>query len=241
MEVLVAEHAHEGGAYACSDPHHPSERLGLRAYWGRLRRWCRAAEPPGAARSSSAAAGRRKGDAALLGGGGWLAGALIVLTALPTVPLDDELLAALSAGVPVGLGVYFAWVHRDWSANTRWVGFAAATGGAFVGAWLGFNALDGLFALVATVVGAVLGANVTLLGLDVAWDSQARDRTAPATAEKAPASGLLPGQAGSGFNVGRVGSRPPLAAGMQAGAAADRPTGPCRIRCSWRRTSAGSG
>jgi hypothetical protein len=41
------------------------------------------------------------------------------------VPLDEELLAALSVGLPIGLGVYFAWVNRDWSAHTKTTGFAA--------------------------------------------------------------------------------------------------------------------
>jgi hypothetical protein len=44
----------------------------------------------------------------VLGLGGWFLGVLIVLTTMPGVPLDDELLAALSVGVPIGLGVYFA-------------------------------------------------------------------------------------------------------------------------------------
>jgi hypothetical protein len=44
----------------------------------------------------------------VLGVGGWLLGVLIVMTAELRVPLDDELLAVLSVGVPVGLGVYWA-------------------------------------------------------------------------------------------------------------------------------------
>jgi pimeloyl-ACP methyl ester carboxylesterase len=52
----------------------------------------------------------------VLGLGGWLLGALIVLTTMPGVPLDHELVAALSVGVPIGLGIALAWVHRDWSA-----------------------------------------------------------------------------------------------------------------------------
>ena len=55
----------------------------------------------------------------VLGLGGWFLGVLIVLTTMPGVPLDDELLAVLSVGVPIGLGIYFAWVDRDWSAATR--------------------------------------------------------------------------------------------------------------------------
>jgi pimeloyl-ACP methyl ester carboxylesterase len=125
--------------------------------------------------------------------GGWFLGVLIVLTAFPTVPLDDELLAALSVGAPIGLGLYFAWVNRDWSARTKSTGLAAAAGGALVGAWLGFNATEGLFALVTTIVGAVVGGNLTLLVLDIAWDRQARDRFAESseseTLEARPSTG----------------------------------------------------
>src|SRR6266508_6806262 len=89
----------------------------------------------------------------VLGLGGWFLGALIVITTLPGLPLDDELLAALSVGMPIGLGVYFAWVNRDWSAKTETTGFAAAGAGALVGAWLGFNATEGFVALITTIVG----------------------------------------------------------------------------------------
>ena len=129
-----------------------------------------------------------------LGLGGWFVGVLIVLTALPTVPLDDELLAALSVGLPIGLVTYFAWTNRDWSAKTKTTGLAAAVAAALVGAWLGFNAMDGLFALVTTIVGAAVGANLTLLALDIAWDRQERDRFAAAantkeTLEARPSTG----------------------------------------------------
>jgi TAP-like protein len=130
--------------------------------------------------------------ALLLGLGGWFVGLLIVLTVLRTVPLDDELLGALSVGAPIGLAIYFAWVHRDWSPTTKATGFAAVTGGALVGAWLGFNAMDGLFALVTTMVGAVAGANLTLVALDIAWDRQVRDRFAAGpkeTLEARPSTG----------------------------------------------------
>jgi hypothetical protein len=115
----------------------------------------------------------------LLGLGGWFAAILVVLTALPTVALDDELVAALSIGLPVGVGIYLAWIDRDWSPFTKWTGFAAALSGALVGGWLGFHAIDGLFALVTAILGAAAGGNLTLLGLDIAWDAQLRDRTRP--------------------------------------------------------------
>jgi pimeloyl-ACP methyl ester carboxylesterase len=114
----------------------------------------------------------------LLGLGGWFAGVLIVLAAFPTVPLDDDLLTALSVGIPIGVAIHFAWVQRGWSAQTQATGFAAAAGGALVGAWLGFQAIDGLFALITSIAGAVVGSNLLLLGLDIAWDRQARDRFA---------------------------------------------------------------
>ena len=83
--------------------------------------------------------------------------------------------------------MYWAWVHRDWSATTRTVGFAAAVGGALVGAWLGFNATTGVLALVTTIVGAAAGANLTLLALDIAWDRSAHDRVADTVASPQPA------------------------------------------------------
>jgi uncharacterized membrane protein YdfJ with MMPL/SSD domain/pimeloyl-ACP methyl ester carboxylesterase len=114
----------------------------------------------------------------VLGLGGWFLGVLIAVTTMPGVPLDDELLAALSVGLPVGLGVYFAWVDRDWSSLTKATGFAAVVGGALVGAWLGFHATEGLLALPTSIVGAMVGANLILLALDMAWDRQPRDRFA---------------------------------------------------------------
>ena len=41
----------------------------------------------------------------VLGLGGWFAGLLIVVTTMPTVPLADTVLATVSIGVPIGLGV----------------------------------------------------------------------------------------------------------------------------------------
>jgi pimeloyl-ACP methyl ester carboxylesterase len=114
----------------------------------------------------------------LFGLGGWFLGVLVVLMALPAVPITDELLVALSAGLPTGLGIYYAWANRDWSARTKALGFAAASGGALVGAWLGFNVTPGLFAPLLAIVGAAVGANLTILALDVAWDRQVHDRFA---------------------------------------------------------------
>lgn len=121
----------------------------------------------------------------LLGLGGWLAGVLIVVTTMPTVPLADALLATLSIGVPVGLCVYFAWTNRDWSARTRWAGLAAALGGAVMGAWFGFSVTEDLTRLFTAAVGAVAGANLLLLVLEMAWDLRVRDRFTAAKAKEA--------------------------------------------------------
>jgi pimeloyl-ACP methyl ester carboxylesterase len=115
----------------------------------------------------------------VLGLGGWFLGALIVLAALPTVPLDDPLLAVLSIGGPVGLGIYWAWVDRDSLTATKRAGFVAAMGGALAGAWLGFNATVGLVAVLTTIVGAAVAANVILIVLDISGARLGRDRFAP--------------------------------------------------------------
>ena len=114
----------------------------------------------------------------VLGLGGWFLGVLMIITTIPGTPLDDELLAAFSVGVPVGLCIYFAWVNRGWAAQTKVTGFAAAVGGTLLGAWLGFHATEGLLALITAIIGAAVGGNLTLLGLDIAWDWQVRDRFA---------------------------------------------------------------
>jgi pimeloyl-ACP methyl ester carboxylesterase len=122
----------------------------------------------------------------VLGLGGLFLGIFVVLATLPGVPLVDELATSLFVGAPVGLGIYLAWLNRDWSAATKLTGLAAAVGGALIGARLGFNVTSagfGLFAPLLAIVGATVGANVTLLALDIAWDWQARDRFAPRPSE----------------------------------------------------------
>ena len=120
----------------------------------------------------------------VLGLGGWFLGVLIVITTMPGVPLDDELLAVLSIGIPIGLGIYYAWVDRDWSARSRTAGIVAATTGALIGTLLGFNATSDLLALITAIVGAAAGANLIVLVLDIAREQAARD-LAPATPRRA--------------------------------------------------------
>lgn len=112
----------------------------------------------------------------ILGLGGWFLGVLIVLTTSSTIPIEDQLLAVVSIGVPIGLGIYLAWVNRDRQSTANTIGFAAAVGGGLAGAWLGFNATSGLLSLITAIVGATVGANLILLALDISWDRQARDR-----------------------------------------------------------------
>jgi hypothetical protein len=121
----------------------------------------------------------------VLGLGGWFLGVLFVLTIAPTVPLDDELLAVLSIGTPIGLGIYWAWVRRALAPRARTAGFVAAVAGAFVGAWFGFHVTAGLVAVFTTIVGSAVGANLILLVLDTARDCTARET---ATATRAAAS-----------------------------------------------------
>ena len=104
----------------------------------------------------------------VLGIGGWSLGALLVLTALSSVPINDPPVVIFSVGITIGLGIYWAWVHRAWPAETRRLGLLAAVGGAIVGAWLGFNVTAGFLALGTAILGAALGANLSLILFDVA-------------------------------------------------------------------------
>jgi pimeloyl-ACP methyl ester carboxylesterase len=131
----------------------------------------------------------------ILGLGGWLLCALIVLATMPSVPVDDELLVALSVGLPVGLGIYLAWVHRDWVTQKKRLGVAAAVAGTLIGAWLGFHAAAGLMALATAILGAVAAGNLLLILLDTvrvgSSDDQgdsgaAADRTSADVRPKAP-------------------------------------------------------
>jgi pimeloyl-ACP methyl ester carboxylesterase len=113
----------------------------------------------------------------VLGLGGFLLGLLIVLATNAGVALTDELVVAVSVGLPICLGVQLAWANRDTATPTS-TGLAAAAGGALIGAWLGFNVTSagfGYLAPLVAIVGATVGANVSLLGLDIVWDRQARD------------------------------------------------------------------
>jgi hypothetical protein len=93
----------------------------------------------------------------------------------PSVPLDDAGLAVLSIGIPVGLGVFLAWVNRNLQGRARAIGFVTSLGAALAGGWLGFHAGTGLLAVITTIVGAAAGANLGVLTLDLVWGRQVRD------------------------------------------------------------------
>jgi hypothetical protein len=50
-------------------------------------------------------------------------------------------------------------------------------GAALIGAWIGFTSTAGLLALITTIIGAAIGANLALIVLDIRWDRSARDRS----------------------------------------------------------------
>jgi len=133
----------------------------------------------------------------VFGLGGWFLGALFAMTLWPSVPLDDQLLAVASIGVPIWIGAYAGWVRPDTPTALRAKGVPDAGVGALVGAWLGFHATSGLMALVTAIVGAAIASNLSLLVLDIWTERSARSRTAtPAgvVATDAP----VPGPSGAG-------------------------------------------
>ena len=93
------------------------------------------------------------------------------------------LLAVVSIGVPIGLGVHLASAGRDRRPGARTIGLCAAMTGALAGAWLGYHAGTGLLAVVTTIVGAALGANLAVLSLDIARGREVRDRAAAGARE----------------------------------------------------------
>ena len=130
--------------------------------------------------------------APVIGIGSWLVGVLALLRTMPGVPLDHALLVTSTVGVPVALGVYLAWVHREWTAPTRRTGLAAAVSGALAGAWLGLHATTGVVGVLTAVAGAVAGANLALVLLDVRWDRAVRDRRGDARPRVSQPASLEP-------------------------------------------------
>jgi pimeloyl-ACP methyl ester carboxylesterase len=117
----------------------------------------------------------RKGSAAvrslyavLLGLGGWCLGVLVVLTTLPTVPIDDQVLVVISVGLPVALAVYCGWLKRDSSPTIKLVGLGTVLSAAILGAWLGYHVpATPLLGAVTGILAAVAAANLGLIVLEV--------------------------------------------------------------------------
>jgi pimeloyl-ACP methyl ester carboxylesterase len=129
----------------------------------------------------------------VLGLGGWLGAALVVLTLWPALSLTSELLGILAPSLPIALGLYLAWTHRDWDRATKSLGLLAATAGALLGGWLGFTAVSGLFALVTTTIGAAAAGNLALIAVSLVRERSARGHgnDPAATYAVAPAPGSL--------------------------------------------------
>ena len=127
----------------------------------------------------------------VLGLGGWFGAALVVLTLWPALSLSSELLGILAPSVPIALGLYLAWTHRDWDRATKSLGLLAAIAGALLGGWLGFTAVSGLFAVVTTTIGAAAGGNLALIAVSLVRERSARGHgnDPAATYAVAPAPG----------------------------------------------------
>jgi pimeloyl-ACP methyl ester carboxylesterase len=114
----------------------------------------------------------------VLGLGGWSLGVLLVLLSGRPIGLDNQLLAVLGVGTPIGLGI--VWARRG--AQSAWPrSVAASVAGALAGAWLGFHATGGFAGFLTATIGALLAANLVLIGLDVARE-RAERRAAPPVA-----------------------------------------------------------
>jgi hypothetical protein len=126
----------------------------------------------------------RSAWALLIGLGGWFAAALVALIALPSVPIDAELLMIVAMATPVALASYWGWRDPDRSAAGT-AGFAAAVAGALIGAWVGFTCATAMLAIVTTLVGAVAGTNLALIARDIVADARMRRHaTEPQVADR---------------------------------------------------------
>jgi pimeloyl-ACP methyl ester carboxylesterase len=111
----------------------------------------------------------------VLGLGGWSLGVLLVLLSGLPITLDNQALAVFGTGAAVGLGVCWAWTGAGTAGSGA---VAASVAAALAGAWLGFHATGGFTGFLTATVGALLAANVLLIGLDIARE-QAAQRVVP--------------------------------------------------------------
>jgi pimeloyl-ACP methyl ester carboxylesterase len=124
----------------------------------------------------------------VLGLGGWLGAALVVLTLWPALSLSSEMLGIVAPSVPIALGLYLAWTHRDWDRATKSRGLLAVTAGALLGGWIGFSATSGLSALVTTTIGAAAGGNLALIAVSLFRERSARAAMATLAVNSATAT-----------------------------------------------------
>ena len=124
----------------------------------------------------------------VLGLGGWLGAALVVLTLWPALSLSSEMLGIVAPSVPIALGLYLAWAHRDWDRATKSRGLLAVTAGALLGGWIGFSATSGLSALVTTTIGAAAGGNLALIAVSLFRERSARAAMATLAVNSATAT-----------------------------------------------------
>lgn len=104
------------------------------------------------------------------------------------MPYNNQWATAISIGLPIGAGCYWASAHATWGTNLRQAGLWLALGGGVVGAWLGFHATGGLMALATALVGGAVGANLALVVLSIATD-----RNQPARVEESDYARALAG------------------------------------------------
>ncbi len=83
-------------------------------------------------------------------------------------PLDDQVLAVISVGLPVALAVYCGWLKRDTSPTIKLVGLGTVLSAAILGAWLGYHfPATPLPGAVTGILAAVAAANLGLIVLEV--------------------------------------------------------------------------
>ncbi len=140
---------------------------------------------------SKASAALRSLAPILLGLGGWFLGALIILTTVQGVPITGSLVVVPSVGVPIGLGLYLAWVNRAWPADRKAAGLAVAAAGAIVGAWLGFHAGGWLFAIITAILGAAAIGNLSLIAFDIRLAQRGRRQVAETEIGQAPPPSVI--------------------------------------------------
>lgn len=118
--------------------------------------------------------------------GGLALGAMIAMATMPSVHIDNPFLVVLAEGVPIGLGIYWAWVHRNWPSMTKTWGLLGALGGALLGAWWGFAATGAPTGLITAIAGAVAGANLVLIVGDIVGDIRQREPELQVSAANLP-------------------------------------------------------